>query len=104
MEEPILQTKGKDTEVKLFENRIEFKRVGLGGLISHGADGTKIIFIKDITAVQFNPNLFIQFAYPGSLESKKGAFNAAFDENSIMFGKKENADFEKIRDYIISKK
>lgn len=104
MEEPIITTKGKDTEVKLFENRIEYKRVGLGGLMMHGADGTKIIFIKDITAIQFLENAYIQFAYPGSIESKKGFFAAVTDENSIMFGKKENAAFEQIKDYIISKK
>lgn len=104
MQEPILSTKGKNTLVRLYENRIEYERTGLGGMMMHGVDGVKTIFIKDITAIQFRANFFIQFAYPGSIESKKGAFAAATDENSIIFGKRENSDFEKIRDFIISKK
>ncbi len=104
MQTPILTTKGNDTLVRLYENRIEYERTGLGGLFMHGADGVKIIFIKDITAIQFLKNAYIQFAYPGSIESKKGIFAAINDENSILFSKKTNEDFEKIKDFIISKK
>lgn len=102
--EPILTTKGQNTKVTLYENRIEYERTGMGGLLAHGVDGVKIIFIKDITAIQFLKNTYIQFIFPGSLESKKGGFASITDENSIMFGKKQNEDFEKIRDFIISKK
>lgn len=102
--EPILTTKGKDTKVTLYENRIEYERTGMGGLLMHGVDGVKIIFIKDISAIQFLKDTYIQFIFPGSIESKKGAWATINDENSILFGKKQNEDFEKIRDFIISKK
>lgn len=101
--EIILKTKGVNTEVTLYENRIEYTRTGLGGLVMHGVDGTKIIFIRSITGLQYTKNAFIQFIFQGSQESKKGLFDAAKDENTILFNKKYGEDFEKIKDYIISK-
>ena len=103
MKNLILETKGQDTEVRLYENRIEYKRTGLGGLMMHGSGGTKIIALKSITAIQFLKDNFIQFAFMGSQESKSGYFAATKDENTIMFNKKQNADFEQIRDYIVEK-
>ena len=101
MSELIIQTKGIDTEVKLFSNRIEYTRKGLGGMLKHGLDGTKIIFLKHITAIQFLKDSYIQFIFPGSQENKAGIFAAIKDENTIFFKKKQSQDFEKIRDYII---
>jgi hypothetical protein len=46
---------------------------------------------------------FIQFTFSGGDESKKGLFDATKDENTVMFQSKDQADFEKIRDYIFSK-
>ena len=101
-EEIIVQTKGKDTEVVLYKNRIEYTRKGIGGLMFHGMDGTKIIFIKSITGLQYLKNAYIQFIFQGSQENKKGGWSATTDENTIFFGKKQGEDFEKIKDYIIS--
>ena len=101
MKNLILETKGIDTIVKLYENRIEYVRTGLGGLLTYGSSGTKIISLKSITAIQFLKDSFIQFAFVGSQESKAGFWAASKDENTIMFSKKQNADFERIRDYII---
>lgn len=99
----IIQTKGIDSEVTLYENRIEYTRKGSTGLLMHGIDGKKIIFIRSITGIQFLKNSFIQFIFQGSQESKKGFMSAMKDENSILFNKKYNEDFEKIIDYINSK-
>ena len=103
MNELILKTSGKDYEVTLYENRIEYKRKGLSGLLMHGADGTKIISLKAITGIQFLKNVYIQFIFQGSQESKKGFWAANFDENTIIFDKKYNDDFEKIKDYITAR-
>lgn len=100
--EIILTTKGLHTNVTLYKNRIEITRTGIGGLMFHGLDGTKIIFIKSITALQFLKNSYLQIMFQGSRESKKGIIDAMKDENSIIFDKKQNDDFEKIKDYIIS--
>lgn len=97
----IVETKGIDTEVRLYSNRIEYKRKGIGGLFCHGIDGIKIIFLKHITGIQYLENSYIQFIFMGSQENKKGAFSAIKDENTIFFNKKQNADFEKIKNYII---
>lgn len=97
----IVKTKGLDTDVVLYSNRIEYTRKGIGGLMRHGLDGTKIIFLKHITGIQYFENSYIQFIFMGSQENKKGIFSAATDENTIFFKKKQGADFEKIKNYII---
>ena len=49
---------------------------GLGSLLLHGLKGEKEIEIASLTSVQIKrpgiTNGYIQFAYPGSVESKKG--------------------------------
>lgn len=101
MEEPIIEAKGIDCDVKLYSNRIEYTRKGAGGLFLHGLDGTKIIFIRSITGIQFLKDSYIQFIFMGSQENKAGIFSALKDENTIFFKKKQSKDFEDIKNYII---
>lgn len=72
----------------------------------HGFDGTKTIFLRRLTAIQFKEagnmtNGYIQFIFPGSLEDKGGLFEATKDENTVMFNKEQQPEFEKLRDHII---
>ena len=46
MEEAIITAKGVGGQMTLYPNRVEIKRSGALGFISHGMDGTKIIFVK----------------------------------------------------------
>ena len=104
----ILSAKGHTGQIDLYENRIDIKRKGFLSFALHGFDGTKTIFLKSLTGLQFKEAGvgtagFIQFMFSGGEESKKGLFNATKDENTVMFLKEHQADFEKIRDYIFSK-
>lgn len=105
MQEAILKVKGSNGQIELYEKYIIIKREGLGNALLHGmAAGHKLIFIKSITGLQYMENGYIQFIFSGSEESHSGGvFNAVKDDNTVTFGKKENADFMKIRDYIIDK-
>lgn len=74
----------------------------------HGFDGTKTIFLRQLTALQFKEagkvtNGYIQFIFPGSSESKGGLFDATKDENTVIFSKEQQPEFEKLRDHIIAR-
>lgn len=104
----ILEAKGTNGQIRIEGNLIHITRKGLVAFAQHGLDGTKTIFISKLSGIQFldcsKTNFgYIQFIFSGSEESKKGLFNATKDENSIMFDKKTETDFIKIRDYIFSK-
>lgn len=66
--------------------------------------GEKAIAIRSITAVQFKKAGltagFLQIAFSGSRESKGGVFDAAKDENTIMFYAKSQGEFEALRNEI----
>lgn len=67
--------------------------------------GEKQIKISSITAFQFRPaglltSGYLQVAFSGSSESKKGLFDAANDENTIMFKKSQQPAFEAIREAV----
>ena len=105
MEEMILKVKGSNGQIELYDEYIIIKREGLGNTLLHGmAAGSKLIFIKNITGIQYLENAFIQFIFSGSEEShSSGIMNTIKDGNTVTFGKKENAEFMKIRDFIIEK-
>jgi hypothetical protein len=99
--------KGLDGSVTVFDNRVEISDKKLTSLINDY--GTKIIFLSQMTAIQFAEakmlsNGCIQFVYPGSMEkSHAGVLSRSTDENTIVFSKNQQADFEEIRDYLIKK-
>ena len=106
--EAILSAKGHTGQIDLYENRIDIKRKGFMAFALHGFDGTKSIFLKSVSGVQFKEaglmtSGYIQIIFLGSKEDKDGLYDAAKDENTVMFTKDQQADFEKIRDYIFSK-
>ncbi|MGF3113522.1 DUF4429 domain-containing protein [Facklamia sp. P9177] len=79
--------------VRIDEHFIRISRKGLSNLVLHGIDGEKNILIKSITAYQLKEpgktTGYLQLIFPGSSESKGGAFDAIQDENSIPFNKNE---------------
>ena len=104
----ILSAKGHTGQIDLYENRIDIKRKGFMAFALHGFDGTKSIFLKSITGIQFKEAGmmtagYIQFVFSGSRENKDGLLDATKDENTVMFQQKDQAEFEKIRDYIFSR-
>ena len=60
-------------------------------LLTQGLKGDKEILISQISSIQFKKpgttNGYIQFAFLGGLEAKRGVFQASGDENSISLVK-----------------
>lgn len=106
--ENIITATGSNGQITLYENRIDITRKGFRAFMSHGFDGTKSIFLKKLSGVQFKEagavtKGYIQFIFSGSAENKNGLFDATKDENTVLFDKKDENDFIKIRDYIFEK-
>ena len=87
---------------------VSITREGVLARVSFGRS-EKRIPIRSIAAIQIKPagaltNGFIQFTVPGGIErgGQHGSrtLNAASDENSVVFLRKHQADFERIRDEI----
>lgn len=70
-----------------------------------GNNGLKRVKITDITSIQHKEptkNIvgFVQFAYPGSIESRGGAATAINDENAIPYYIERVSEMREIVDYI----
>lgn len=97
----MIQAKGVNGQVSFDGNVVEIKRSGLLARATVGG-GEKRIPVKSITAVQWkNPGMgtrgFIQFTITGGKESKGRATDAAKDENSVLFTKKQADEFAELR-------
>jgi hypothetical protein len=98
-------TKGIGGQITLTPKRVIIKRQGLLAKAGHGYKGDKEIPMKNITAVQFKPpgsvtNGYIQFSILGGIEARGGAFDAASDENSVMFTKSQEPAFREVKRFI----
>lgn len=98
---------GSNGQIRLTRNRVIISRKGFWGFMSQGLSGDKEIPINRITAVQFKlpDNLtkgYLQLSIQGGIESRGGVFNAANDENTVLFESDHQADFEEIKRYIDS--
>ena len=104
MEEILKEAKGVNGQLELLENKIKIKRKGLRSLMTQGLKGDKEIIIKQISSIQFKnaglTNGYIQFAFLGGKEAKGGIVQAIQDENTIMFSKAQQSDFEEIKSLI----
>lgn len=106
-ESPILVANGENGQIELYSHRIDITRKGFNALIAHGLDGTKTIFISQLAGLQYfdeGNGGYIQFIFPGSLESKKGLWDALKDENTVTFSKKQSSQFQAIKAYIFQNK
>jgi len=105
MERVLKEVRGVNGQLELTESKIRIKRKGALSLLGHGLKGEKEILIKHISSIQFKKagaltSGYIQFAFLGSQESKGGLFQATQDENTIMFKKSQQPDFEEIKSMI----
>ena len=71
--------------------------------MAHGLKGDKEISIASISSIQWKDATwvadgYIQFAFQGGLEAKGGFFQAHSDENSVVFNRKQQAEFQAIRE------
>lgn len=87
--------------LELTDDAITIRREGFASLLLHGLKGDKIIPLESITAVQFRAagtlvNGYIQFSILGGVESRRGVFDAAADENTVVFTDREEPDFRRL--------
>jgi hypothetical protein len=83
---------------------IRRKRAWLA-LLGQGLRGRKEIAIDQVTGTRFKNataffNGYIQFSLIGDAETRSGAFDAAQDENSVMFTNRQEPGFERARELI----
>jgi hypothetical protein len=98
----LLEAKGVNGQLHLLENKIRIRRAGFSAFLSHGFKGDKEILIRSISSIQFKKagcltNGYIQFAFSGGKEAKEALFQAASDENTVMFDRKQQPRFERIK-------
>jgi len=96
--------KGINGQLTVKARSVVVARKGALGFMTQGLKGEKEIPIDQITAVQFKKagmtSGYIQLTISGGVESKGGVFSAGNDENTVMFVKKSQADFEKAKSLI----
>ncbi len=101
------------TGLEVYDSYVIINHMQVGSLITNisrgGALGGKRINFTDITSVQFREPSgltvgFIQFAYPGSIESKGGVTDMINDENSIPIQPSMVAEAREIVNYIETRK
>src|SRR5262245_20435326 len=96
---------GVNGQLTLVGERIRISRRGAMAFLTQGLKGEKDIAISSITSIQWkNANWvtrgYIQFSFQGGAEAKGGAFQAASDENSILFSPGQQREFQAIREAI----
>lgn len=103
----VMFVEGASGHVILFNNKIRILRenIGLIQKMNHLTAGEKEIPLENITSIQFRePGAatkgYIQFGQSGYDESDDGLFDAADDENSVMFTHEQTEDFKELRSKI----
>jgi hypothetical protein len=96
----VITAKGYNGTVTFDGRAITISRTGLGRLASGASD--KMIPLRSVTAVQLKPagmlkNGYIAFTIPGGQEVGGGTYQAAKDENAVIFTKQQAADFDALR-------
>jgi hypothetical protein len=105
MDRVICEVAGNGGQIQLTATSIRIRRKGLAALFAHGLKGDKEILIRDLSAIQFrDANLltsgYIQFAFRGGSEAHGGILQATSDENTVMFSRSKQRDFEQFRDAV----
>ena len=107
LDQVLLEAKGINGQLQLLPTKIRIKRKGGMALLTQGLKGDKEIYIDQISSIQLKgsgaTSGYIQFSFLGGQETKGGVFNATQDENTVMFVKKHQREFEAIKQAIEQK-
>ena len=108
MEEPVMEARGVNGVVTLFDEKIRIRRKGISAFFTHGLQGEKDILISQLSSIQFknagwSGNGYIQFAFLGGRESKGGILSAGRDENTVLFKKGQQPSFDEFRQAVEEK-
>ncbi len=107
-EQVLFRVAGANGQIEVLEHRIRIIRKGLLSLMTQGMKGDKDILISSISSVQFKKaneftRGYIQFGFLGGTENKSGLLAATSDENTVMFNKKDEASFYKVKTMVEQK-
>lgn len=108
---PIIEFIEAVGDLFLHQDFLIIKPKGIGGFLTRGLQGEKRIPLRAINAVQLKEagmtTGYLQFTITGGNESRAGAIDAVYDENSFVFGgfmdgknDEKNKKAKEIRDYI----
>ena len=93
--------------VTVDEHGVAIQQKGVLNALAVGITGNKQLPFTSMTAVQFKPagmlSGYIQFTVLGGNEAKGGVFQAAGDENTIMFTKKEQDEANRLKQLVEGK-
>ena len=98
-----MEVKGHNGSIVFDGKKIIIKRNGVVALLTQGFKGDKEIYIKQISSIQLKQaglltSGYIQFAFSGGKENKGGLLDAGKDENTVIFTKKQQPDFLKLKE------
>jgi len=93
---------GKNGRIELHETVVKIIRQGFDAFLTQGLKGDKEILISSVSSVQFKSadaftKGYIQLAFLGGQEAKGGLFQSVSDENTVMFDREQEPNFEQIR-------
>ena len=99
---------GSNGSIEANEDGIKIKRKGFANFLTQGIQGEKFLPYSSIRAVQFKEAGgwmagFIQFSTVGSIDRPGGILEATKDENAVLFEKKQQGNFEAVRNLIEDK-
>ena len=99
---------GSNGRIIVYDDKVDIERIGFLNNWVRDFPGTKTILMNSITSIQYKPgggflNGFLQFGVLGGREQVGGSFDAARDENSVVFPKDKNEKAEKIKAFIEKK-
>jgi hypothetical protein len=99
--------RGRNGQLTVTPTKIIISREGAMGFLSHGHQGQKEIDVRQISSIQLKKNGlgtvgYIQFAFVGGREAKRGIGQATSDENTILFSNKVEPEFLRAKELIES--
>lgn len=105
MQYPVIQFKGYNGQIYVYEDHLVIERKGFLATAAAGFAGSKTIPFSAIQSVQFKDagamvNGYIQFAVLGGVEKRGGITNAVSDENSVVFTRKMQDGADRVRNYV----
>jgi Short C-terminal domain len=97
--------RGSNGELELVSDRLVIRRHGVVSFVTHGLQGEKEIYLHRITSIQFKQagtltKGYVQFAFEGGHDAKRGIFQAAGDENTVFFTTTQQPDFIALKNVI----
>jgi len=98
-----IEAQGHNGQLELTDTVLRIKRKGILAFVTQGLKGDKEILISQISSVQFKKattfvNGYIQFAFLGGHEAKRGIVQGTYDENTVLFRPSQQSAIEALRD------